>query len=1108
MKTGAGKSASWRSGRGARGVPLLALLLAASTASALGRPMRFERLSTDQGLSQSTVMCVLQDSHGFMWFGTEAGLNRYDGRLVSVYRHDVHDPASLPNDFVWALAEDGSGDLWVATEGGGLARWERATDRFVRYPVDRNGAGGPPSRQLRTVHVDRQAAVWVGTKDAGLARFDPKSGRWQAFRRDPGDPNSLADDGVYALHEDAAGRLWIGTNGGLSRFDAATGRLRSFRHDPKDARSLGADSVRGMHEDREGRLWVATFGGGLDVLAKGGDRFEHIRHDARNPRSLADDFVHAVREDSAGRLWVATRNGLQLREPDGSFSTYRNEPADPHALGDNDVLSLFEDRGGVLWFGTRAGGAARFNPRTWAFGLVRAAPADPRSLANGYVTSFSEDPRGNLWIGTMGGGLHELSRSTGLMRRYARGELGLNDDRVMALLHDQRGRLWVGTMEGGLNRFDPARGRFDVFRSDAARTGSLSANGIMALLEDRRGTLWVGTYGGGLNRLDRDARAFAVFRHDPKDGASLSRDVVTALADDASGAVWVGTEGGGLNRLDPRTGRFRRFAHDPADPGSLADDTVYSLHADASGTLWVGTRSGLSRLDPGAGAVRFRTYTSGDGLAGNAVYGIESDGAGRVWLSGSQGLVRFDPRTGAFKQYTASQGLQGNEFNFGAHYRSPRGELLFGGPSGYNAFLPERLQANPVPPAIALVSFLKFSRPAPGLGPAYGLRSVDLGYRDTVVGFEFAALDFAAPERNRFAYKLEGFDRDWIDVGNQGRVTFTNLDAGSYTLRVRAANADGTWNDAGLVLPLHVKPAPWRSPWACGLYLGALVGVAAGVVRAQRRKAAREAEYRRRLELEVQQRTQELGQRNEELEQVNAQLAETSLTDSLTGLRNRRYLFEQVTKDVGALQRQHLAVRNGLYQEAQQLMFIMVDLDWFKPINDTCGHAAGDRLLIQVKSVLEKASRASDVLIRWGGDEFLLVGRTSDLDNVDVIPERIRAMIEQTAFELGDGQVAHITCSIGFTAYPAALSALGELESLSLEQVVALADQALYAAKRAGRNAWVGLLTTPETDIRQLWRAVQAGPEALLSAGLDVRRSTAERGTPRAAARGEEAPVA
>jgi diguanylate cyclase (GGDEF)-like protein len=1065
----------------------LTLLLIASSAAAAGRPIRFERLSTEQGLSQSTVMSVLQDSRGFMWFGTEAGLNRYDGRTVHVYRHDVHNQDSLPSDFVWRLAEDAVGDLWVATEGGGVARWERAADRFVRYPVDPKGATGPGSGQTRTVHVDRKGSVWVGTKDAGLARLDPKTGAWQTFRNDPEDASSLVNDGVYALYEDAAGSLWVGTNGGMSRFDATSGRFENYRADARNPRGLSDGRIRDIHEDRQGTLWVATFGGGLLSRVKGSETFLSFRHDAKNPRSLADDFVHGVREDTAGRLWVATRGGLHLRESDGSFTTYRNDPANPRSLGDSDVLSLAEDRGGVLWFGTRAGGAARFNPRTWSFGHVPPEPDDPRGLANAYVTSFSEDSEGRLWIGTMGGGLHAQDRDTGLMRRYQRGAQSLSDDRVMALLHDRAGRLWVGTMEGGLNRFDSARGRFDVFRNDPGRPGSLSANGVMALLEDRSGGLWVGTYGGGLNHLPQGKSAFEAFKNDPKDPRSLSRDVVTALAEDPTGAVWVGTEGAGLNRLDPRDGSVQRFVHDPKDPGSLADDTVYSLHVDSTGTLWAGTRSGLSRLDAGATANRFRSYTTSDGVAGNVVYGIESDSVGRLWLSGSQGLVRFDPRTGVFKQFTASQGLQGDEFNFGARYRTRRGEMVFGGPSGFNAFFPEKLEANAVPPAVALVSFLKFNQPVSGLGPAPGLSALELGYRDSVVTFEFAALDYAAPEHNRFAYKLEGFDRDWIDLGHNGRVTLTNLDAGQYTLRVRAANSDGVWNEEGLALPLRVTPAPWKSGLAYGLYLMAAIGGIAAVVRAQRRKFALEAEYRKRLELEVQQRTLELGLRNSELEQVNAKLAETSLTDALTGLRNRRFLFEQVPKEVGAIQREQAEVRRGTLQEAHDLVFIMVDLDWFKPINDTCGHSAGDRLLMQVKEILERACRSSDVLIRWGGDEFLVVGRSADMENFEVVPERIRTMIEQTSFDLGDGQLARITCSIGFTALP---NSADRPDSFSLDQVVALADQALYAAKRSGRNAWVGLLTTPETDLDRLSQAVQSDYDAVVATGLDVRRST------------------
>jgi diguanylate cyclase (GGDEF)-like protein len=305
---------------------------------------------------------------------------------------------------------------------------------------------------------------------------------------------------------------------------------------------------------------------------------------------------------------------------------------------------------------------------------------------------------------------------------------------------------------------------------------------------------------------------------------------------------------------------------------------------------------------------------------------------------------------------------------------------------------------------------------------------------------------------------------------------------------VRAANNDGVWNEQGLAVGVRATPAPWRTWWAYAAYVLAFGAAVFAVIRAQRRKMAREVEYRRRLEVEVEARTLELGKQNDLLERLNQQLVEVSLTDSLTGLKNRRYLFEEVGKELGLVRRQHHEREAGGFGPSEQLLFMMVDLDWFKPINDTCGHDAGDRVLLQVKQVLEKACRTSDVLIRWGGDEFLVVGRARDLDGVEALPERVRRMIERTAFDLGDGQIAHITCSIGFTCYPARVS---DLHAVTLEQVVTLADRALYAAKKAGRNAWVGLLGTAGATAERLARWLPEEPEELLSADcFEVRRSS------------------
>jgi diguanylate cyclase (GGDEF)-like protein len=1059
------------------GHTLICLLGSAPVLLAQARPMAFERVSLEQGLSQSTVLTMFQDSRGFMWFGTEDGLNRYDGLAFKTYKYDPSDHSSLPHNMVWAIAEDGQGDLWVATEGGGLARWERAHDRFARVPVSSTpGLYG----RIRTLLFTPDGVLWIGSKDAGLVRFQPGGGDLKTFRNDPADPTSLGHDGVYALAADGAGRLWVGTDGGLNRLDPATGRFERFRHDPAVPGSLSDDRVRTLIVDRERRLWVGTFGGGLNRLDPSGDVFRAYRNDPADATSLGHDRVRALLEDVTGRLWIATDRGLDLLDRQrATFQHHRNDATDPSSLGDDNVMSLFQDRGGVLWVGTRNGGAYKWNPATWSFGHHTRAASNPDGLADKTVTSFAEDRIGRIWIGTFGG-LHVMDRQTGDVRRFVP-RSGTISDRVMALATDPDGMLWIGTMDAGLSRLDPGTGALRTYRYDPARPTSLSTDAIMSLMVDSVGDLWVGTFGGGLNRFDPSSGGFTRYRHDPTDEQSLGADAVTAMAQDGSGAIWLGTDGGGLNLLDRTSGRFLRYRHDPADPTSLGANTVYALHLDGTGRLWVGTRgAGLASLEARSGnSARFKHVRQRDGLANDVIYSVLPDGDGYLWLSSNNGLTRFEPSTGRIKNYDISHGLQSNEYNLGAHFRSASGELFLGGVNGFNAFHPRRLVANTHVPPVVLTSFLKFNRPVDSAGPLWGLKSIDLGYQDDVVTFEFAALDYAAPHRNRYAYKLEGFDPDWVDVGNERRVTYTNLGAGNYRLRVKAANHDGVWNETGLDLPVRMEAAPWLRWWAFVAYALALGGALYLFVRVQQAKVEREAEYAKRLEEDVQNRTLELEARNSDLEDLNRKLAEASLTDSLTGLRNRRFLFEYVSKDADLVRRRYIALKQGDEGRTFDLSFVMIDLDHFKAINDTCGHAAGDQVLLGVRAVLEKTCRTSDVLIRWGGDEFLLVGRDNDSDQVGTLAERIRAEVESTTFDIGEGRVARITCSVGYACYPFVRS---EPELYGWEDMLGLADAALYAAKGL-RNAWVGFLSTDQAPPRDLARSARIEPQRLLELG-------------------------
>ncbi len=852
----------------------LALLIGAMSiqAGAAQQPMHFEHVTIQDGLSQSSVMSILQDSQGFLWFATESGLNRYDGYTVRTFTPNRRDPSSLPVGFVWTISEDSKGDLWLATEGAGVVRYERSTDTFASFAFDSSDASSLSSNVIRTLLIDANEQLWVGTRGSGLDQLDPVTGRVRHFRHDPTDSRSLSDDTVYAIHEDRFGALWIGTERGLNRFDPSTSQFERFMHDAQDPGSLSADSVISLFEDGDGTLWAGTFDGGLNRFDRRTRSFITYRHDEAETATLSHDHVRVIFEDTGGRFWVGTENGLNLMDREaGTFTRYYHDSASTSSLGDSYVMSIYEDRGGALWVGTRAGGVSKWNTRSWMLGHYRDEWVHDLDM-----TSFAQDRERHVWVGTFGGGAARLDANLNVVERL-RADLGtgsgLSDDNVMSLALDSRGALWIGTMTGGLNRLDPVSGRIEVFRHDPDDPTSLGADGIMSLFEDTADNLWIGTFGGGVTRLDLDSMVMRRFASDPNDATSLSSPRATAFVEDSTGRIWVGTDAGGLNLYDPATESFTHFRHEPSDLESLSADSIHSLHLDPRGNLWVGTAGG--GLDQVIGSpenpeeIRFENISTIDGLPSNVIYGIQSDELGQLWLSTNNGLTRLDPETGNAKTFHRSHGLQADEFNYGAHHRGSDGTLYFGGAYGFNAFSPSDLLETTEPPRVVLTSFEKLNEPAATELPHELLDSVELGYRDDVVTFEFAALDFIAPEKNQYAYRLEGFDQDWVQLGNRRRVTYTNLDAYDYIFQVRAANSDGVWNEQGLTIPVFVAPAPWETVWAYAAYAGFGMFLLLFGWRHHRQKLQREAEYSQQLEQQVRDRTTELQQRNLELEDAS-----------------------------------------------------------------------------------------------------------------------------------------------------------------------------------------------------------------------------------------------
>lgn len=845
-----GFAKSWRVGM-VRAVLVLAIAAWSLHVAAAPRSLRFERLGLEQGLSQESVYTVRQDREGYIWIGTQAGLNRYDGYQVKVFRNDPADPNSLVDNYVMASYEDDEGRLWFGTKGG-LTRFERATQSFVRYP-----APALQSNQLVLAIVgDRRGGFWLGTAD-GLKHFDPATGVYRTWRHDRAAPGSLADDRVNALALDPQGNLWIGTADGLDKLEPGASSVIHYRVGALPA-GRKRNHVTALSMGPRATLWVGT-AAGLESWRLGSGEPE--QHHFSAAQGIGDGRIFALYHDSGDNLWVGTGvEGLKWRDPSsGQFVTYVHQAIDRHSLSDSQVTAVLVDRTGTLWAGTVWGGINRTDLASGGFNRVNHNPDVKDGLPSDKVRVIIGDGAGKLWIGTTGGGLARIDPRSGRGAGFRHDDKrpgSLPDDVVTGLVRDGA-RLWVGGPSG----LSWCEGDSGVFHPVSLGVDAHS-NVVADMTLGRDNTLWIATR-GGLHALAPDRKSLRTWRHDAQDSDSLGENYGFTVLEDRAGMVWIGTEAG-LDRFDRASGVFTHFRHDPQDPGSLIHSRVYDLYQAANGAVWAGTAGGLSRLDSAPdGGVRIRNFPISSGRAAGPVGAVLEDANGMLWLSTTIGLTRLDPATGKFKNYSARDGLIDGSYFVGSGWRASDGTMYFGGVNGMTSFQPLDIRDNPFPPKVVLTDLLVANRPRAldaGNGPAH----VTLAPRDTVFSIEFAALHYADPIRNLYAYRLRGFDPDWVRSDASRRfASYTNLDPGNYVFEVKAANKDGIWSAQPATLAVTVTPPLWKTWWMRTLL--ALLVVTLGLLAYHVRIRAL-VQQKRRLEREVGARTAELFKQKESAE--------------------------------------------------------------------------------------------------------------------------------------------------------------------------------------------------------------------------------------------------
>ncbi len=842
--------------------------------------IRFQHITVEDGLSQSSVTCILQDRNGYLWFGTQNGLDRYNGYEFIVYKNDPFDSASLGDNWIKVLWEDETGDLWIGTHNSGLFRFHPKTETFTPLKHDPKNPASLAHNRIWALYGDRKGNLWVGTSN-GLDRLDRRTLTFEHILKQPNIPEKYRHVAANALWEDPQGNLWIGTWGaGLAKYSPASGEIVPIPLARNEGVRIGINKVKCIYRDNDGDVWVGTWGAGLFRLDEQGRVREHYAFQENNPHSLADNHIRTVYQDREGFIWVGTHHGglNRLDKKSGQFTRFQHDPLDPFSISDNWIASIYEDPFGNLWVGTGAG-LNKFNQRSKNFYHFKHSPLDSNSLSSNSVISLLQDHQGVIWIGTWGKGLNRMVArfdSSGNitevnfkhLRHQAGNPRGISDDIVWTLFEDHRGNLWIGTYNG-LDRLSPDRKSFEHYYNGPRSPLRLSHNNISAIWEDRAGKLWVGTWGGGLNCLNLERGTVQYFKFKPDDPASLSDNLITTIYEDREGRLWIGTEGGGLNLFNPGEGNFFRYQYNRLDSLSLSSNTITKIWEDRRGYLWVATGGGgLNRLswdDPDQPEkVKIVHYTEADGLPDNFVNGILEDASGDLWISTGNGLARFEVEKGFFQVFTHSDGLQSNEFSQ-ACAAGRDGWLLFGGTNGFTMFQPRKIKKMRPAPPVVITGYTLVDRKVNLIEPPHQQQTVSLSYQDDLITFEFAALDFTSPQKNQYAYQLEGVDQDWVYSGSRRFATYAHLNPGHYVFRVKGSNSDGVWNETGASIQLIIHPPFWMTWWFRILIIAIIIGLTLTSVRIRIRSIEKQKEKLANL---VAERTKELETKNIELQEA------------------------------------------------------------------------------------------------------------------------------------------------------------------------------------------------------------------------------------------------
>ncbi|MCU0286269.1 MAG: PAS domain S-box protein [Acidobacteria bacterium] len=771
--------------------------------------IEFDHISIEQGLSQSTVFCIIQDCRGFMWFGTQNGLNRYDGNTFKVYVHNPKNPESLSLDLVISIYEDKSGLIWIGTLGGGLNRFDPKTEKFSHFKNNNTDSHSLSSNTVWTIAEDHTGNLWIGT-DKGVNKFDRKEGKFNHY---------LKGEQINTIHIGNLGFILVGTDKGLYYYESDSNIFKEIKCNNKNNTNSIPQKMKVIYEDADRVLWVGTDQGVYKFI------WEKDRWKAADSLDVLKDMqISALFKDSSGRLWIGTpKKGLFIYDLQGKKTIpLECKSGVPYSLSHNEIKAIYEDNSGLVWIGTNGGGINIFDPNRKKFTLYRNISGDLSSLSYNDIMALCIGKDGNAWMGTWGKGIDRFDTEEKKFYHYdipSSVSRDPNRNNIRAICEDYSGMIWIGSDSSGVFTFNPREKaeekRFAAFKCECIG----EEEHILCIYVDIQNQVWIGTMNNGLVRIAENRSDTRHFKNIPGNPNSLSDNAVYSVFQDREGILWVGTRGGGLNRLAIDQEQFFCYMPQIDDSNSLSHSFITSIYQDKAGTLWIGTNGGgLNKFD--SLNETFTAYTTQHGLPDNTINATLEDEYGYLWISTNKGLSRFDLKK-TFRNYTIRDGLQGYEFNGRVACKTKSGMMLFGGINGLNEFDPRIIGKKDKiePPTIVITAFKKLGKKNQIIVDTSipWKTQLELSYEDDFISFEFAALSFADPGQNRYAYKLEPLNKNWIPLGNKHDIDFLNLAPGDYTLCIKGSNNDGIWNTTGTSIKIKVNPPFWLTWWFIAL---------------------------------------------------------------------------------------------------------------------------------------------------------------------------------------------------------------------------------------------------------------------------------------------------